>query len=167
MSPEISERAFEEAIECTLLQYGPDACAGDLTAWRETPAPYGETPPGAITGAVRRTTIARSASYRATSFNSYSRDAAQGVGEATQHHGADVVARFLNRLASEIERRGALDVLRSGIKDWVAGFGWLVSARQAASTRKSGACTRLIFFRLCASFATARRTRTVSISSCS
>ncbi|MBC7084649.1 MAG: type I restriction endonuclease subunit R, partial [Firmicutes bacterium] len=34
-----------------------------------------------------------------------------------QHHGAEVKERFLKRLASEIERRGALDVLRNGIKD--------------------------------------------------
>ncbi len=34
MSPEISERSFEEAIECALLQRGPDACAGGLR--RET-----------------------------------------------------------------------------------------------------------------------------------
>ena len=46
MSPEISERAFEEAIECALLQYGPDACTGDATAVRETSLPYGENPPG-------------------------------------------------------------------------------------------------------------------------
>lgn len=37
MSPEISERAFEAAIECALLQNGPDACAGDSSAVRETP----------------------------------------------------------------------------------------------------------------------------------
>ena len=60
MSPDITERAFEEAIECALLQNGPDACPGDATAVRE---------------------------------------------------------QFLRRLASEIERRGALDVLRSGLKD--------------------------------------------------
>ena len=46
MSPEISERCFEEAIECALLQYGPDACPGDTTAARETSPPYGVTPPG-------------------------------------------------------------------------------------------------------------------------
>ncbi len=34
-----------------------------------------------------------------------------------QHHGAAVRERFLKRLAAEIGRRGALDVLRSGIKD--------------------------------------------------
>jgi hypothetical protein len=28
---EISERSFEEAIECALLQHGPDACAGGPT----------------------------------------------------------------------------------------------------------------------------------------
>jgi hypothetical protein len=38
MTVRISERSFEEAIECTLLQYGPDACAGDPTAVRETAA---------------------------------------------------------------------------------------------------------------------------------
>jgi hypothetical protein len=26
MTPKISERSFEEAIECALLQDGPDAC---------------------------------------------------------------------------------------------------------------------------------------------
>jgi type I restriction enzyme R subunit len=46
MSPDISERSFEEAIECGLLRHGPDACAGDSTAVRETPAPYGEAVPG-------------------------------------------------------------------------------------------------------------------------
>ncbi|MBI2531063.1 MAG: type I restriction endonuclease subunit R, partial [Deltaproteobacteria bacterium] len=34
-----------------------------------------------------------------------------------QHHGANVKEQFLKRLASEIERRGGLDVLRQGIKD--------------------------------------------------
>jgi hypothetical protein len=30
MSPNVSERSFEEAIECGLLQHGPDACAGEF-----------------------------------------------------------------------------------------------------------------------------------------
>ena len=46
MSPEISERSFEEAIECGLLQYGPDACARDTSTARETSPPYGDAPPG-------------------------------------------------------------------------------------------------------------------------
>ena len=39
MSPEISERSFEEAIECGLLQYGPDSCVGRGTEVHETMAP--------------------------------------------------------------------------------------------------------------------------------
>ena len=122
MSPEISERAFEEAIECTLLQYGPDACVGDSTAWRETPASYGETPPG---GYYRR----RPEDYdRALCV--IPRDVIDFIlatqpkesEKLKQHHGADVEARFLNRLASEIEPRGALEVLRNGIKDSGCGF---------------------------------------------
>ncbi len=30
--PEVSERSFEDAIECGLLRYGPDACPGDSEA---------------------------------------------------------------------------------------------------------------------------------------
>jgi len=33
------------------------------------------------------------------------------------YHGADVKERFLKRLSSEISKRGALDVLRKGVKD--------------------------------------------------
>ncbi len=117
MSPEISERSFEEAIECGLLQYGPDACAGDATAVRETPPPYGETPPGG---------------YRKRRPEEYDRalclvprDVVDFVlatqpkewQKLAQHHGAEVREQFLKRLASEIERRGALDVLRNGLKD--------------------------------------------------
>lgn len=36
---------------------------------------------------------------------------------ARQHHGAAVKEQFLRRLAGDIERRGALDVLRNGLKD--------------------------------------------------
>lgn len=41
MSPEVSERAFEAAIECGLLEYGPDACAGDGTTVRELQPAFG------------------------------------------------------------------------------------------------------------------------------
>jgi hypothetical protein len=46
MTVEVSERSFEKTIECGLLQYGPDACSGEVTGVRETAAPYGEFPPG-------------------------------------------------------------------------------------------------------------------------
>jgi len=110
MSPEISERAFESAIECALLQYGPDACAGDATAVRETSPPYGDTPPGG---------------YRKRKPEDYDRalcllprDAVDFVlatqpkewKKLEQHHGKEAVRQqFLRRLAAEVERRGALD----------------------------------------------------------
>ncbi len=114
---EISERAFEEAIECGLLQYGPDACAGDATAVRETLPPYGENPPG---GYHRR----KPQDYdRALCL--LPRDVVDFVlatqpkewKKLEQHHGTAVREQFLKRLAAEIERRGALDVLRNGLKD--------------------------------------------------
>jgi type I restriction enzyme R subunit len=117
MSPEISERSFEEAIECGLLQQGPDACAGSASAVRETSAPYGDTQPG---GYRKR---------RPEEFDRalclLPRDVLDFVlatqpkewQKLAQHHGAAVKEQFLKRLASEIERRGALEVLRNGIKD--------------------------------------------------
>lgn len=42
MTPEVCERAFEEAIECALLRHGPDACADDDAAVRESALPYGD-----------------------------------------------------------------------------------------------------------------------------
>jgi type I restriction enzyme R subunit len=117
MSPEISERAFEEAIECALLQHGPDACAGFASAVRETSPPFGENPPGG---------------YRRRKPDDYDRtlcllprDVVDFVlatqpkewKKLAQHHGAAVREQFLKRLAAEIERRGALDVLRNGLKD--------------------------------------------------
>jgi len=117
VSPEISERSFEEAIDCGLLQYGPDACVGDSMAVRETPPPYGDTPPGG---------------YRKRKPEDYDRrlcllprDVVDFVlatqpkewKKLEQHHGAAVREQFLKRLSAEIERRGALDVLRNGLKD--------------------------------------------------
>ena len=118
MSPEISERAFEEAIECALLQNGPDACPGDATVVRESAPPYDDDPvPGG---------------YRKRRPDDYDRGLClipTGVidfllatqpkawEKLRQHHGAEVKERFLARLSREIGRRGALDVLRNGVKD--------------------------------------------------
>jgi type I restriction enzyme, R subunit len=118
MSPKISERSFEDAIECGLLQYGPDDCAGDASGVQETPPPYGETLPG---GYCRRD--GKNDYDRALCL--LPRDVVDFVlatqpkewRRLEQHHGAAVRERFLKRLAAEIEWRGALDVLRTGIKD--------------------------------------------------
>src|ERR1043166_4120209 len=117
MSLEVSERAFEAAIECGLLQRGPDACPGDATGVSETASGYGDLVPG---GYLRR----RPADYD-PGLCLVPRDTLDFV-LATQprewkmleqHYGAGVRDQFLRRLAAEIERRGALDVLRNGLKD--------------------------------------------------
>src|SRR5437868_14787043 len=117
MSPEISERSFEEAIECGLLEHGPDACVGITPAVHETLAPYGDRTAGG---------------YRKRRPEEYDRalcllprDVVDFIlatqpkewEKLRQHHGQDVQRQFLKRLGSEIERRGALDVLGNGIKD--------------------------------------------------
>ncbi len=117
MSPEVSERAFEEAIERSLLQFGPDAYVDDTTMVREAKVPFGDMPPG---GYFRR----RQADYDA-SLHLLQRDVLNFVlatqpaewKKLKQHHGDAVNEQFLKRLSSEIGRRGALDVLRTGIKD--------------------------------------------------
>ena len=117
MSPDISERAFEDAIERSLLQYGPDATPGAAKVVRDASPPFGEFPPG---GYRRR----RPEDYD-RSLCLLPRDVLDFVlatqpkawQKLKQHHGEAVQEAFIKRLASEIERRGALDVLRNGLKD--------------------------------------------------
>ena len=118
MSPEVSERAFEAAIECALLRHGPDACPGDVTAVRESPPAYGDEPaPG---GYHRRQPedYDRGLCLIPTDVLDFLLATQPKVWEQLrQHHGLDVKPRFLGRLSREIGRRGALDVLRNGVKD--------------------------------------------------
>ncbi len=118
MTPDVSERAFEAAIECALLRHGPDACPGDVVAVRESPPTFGDEPaPG---GYHRR----RPDDYDralclvpADVVDFLLATQPKQWGKLEQHHGADVKPRFLARLSREIARRGALDVLRNGVKD--------------------------------------------------
>ena len=117
MSPEISERAFEEAIECALLEHGPDACAGDSTLVREATEAYGEEVPG---GYRRRSSLDYDAGLclvPADVLNFILATQPTEWSRLEEHHGAALQDRFLKRLSREIGRRGALDVLRNGIKD--------------------------------------------------
>ena len=118
MTLQISERAFEEAIECALLRGGPDACPDDATTVRESAPEFGDEPlPG---GYLRR----RPEDYDrglclipADVVDFLLATQPRVWGKLRQHHGADVKPRFLGRLSREIARRGALDVLRNGVKD--------------------------------------------------
>ena len=121
MNTEISERAFEDAIEAALLRQGPDAVAGV----RETPAPpYGHE--GMQPGGYHRR---RPEDYD-RGLCLLSNDVLDFVlatqpkewRKLSQHYGVQVKERFLKRLSSEIDRRGALDVLRRGVKDMGCAF---------------------------------------------
>ena len=110
MNVDISERTFEDAIEATLLQHSE----GVITEER---ASYLDMPPG---GYQKR----RNEDYdRALCL--IPRDVLDFVlatqpqewKRLSQHHGTAVEEEFLKRLSSEIGRRGALDVLRNGIRD--------------------------------------------------
>ena len=109
MTVEVSERAFEDAIEEALL-YRTDAVG-------EQSGTYGDSRSG---GYFKRV----SEDYDKT-LCLIPRDVLDFIlatqpaewKKLSQHHGAMVEEQFLKRLASEIRRRGALDVLRTGIRD--------------------------------------------------
>lgn len=116
MSPEISEHSFEESIEATLTQglsnkdldgasLGAEAIgwfAGRPGGYRKrTPEEYERglcLVPDDVLDFILAT--------QATEWN-----------KLKQHHGVAVKEQFLQRVSSEITRRGALDVLRHGVKD--------------------------------------------------
>jgi hypothetical protein len=116
-SVEISEKSLEETIEKSLLQGGPDDPTGAKGAVHSPAGTYVELVPGG---------------YRKRRPEEYDRglcliprDVLDFVYAAQpkeweklkSQHGKEVKDRLLKRLASEIKQRGALDVLRRGIKD--------------------------------------------------
>ena len=118
MSPEVSERAFEKAIEAALLRHGPDARRGGAAAVRESPPAYGDDPlPGGY-GKRRPEDYDRGLCLNPADVVDFLLATQPKEWERLkQHHGSDVKPRFLGRLSREIARRGALDVLRNGVKD--------------------------------------------------
>ena len=109
MTVEVSERAFEDAIEEALL-YSTDVVG-------EQSGAYGDNQSG---GYFKRV----SDDYDKT-LCLIPRDVLDFIlatqpaewKKLSEHHGETVEEQFLRRLASEIRRRGALGVLRSGIRD--------------------------------------------------
>ena len=110
MQVEVSERAFEDAIEACLLQNSEGLIGEERGSYLDL------TPGG----------------YRKRTSEDYDRALCliredvldfvlvtqpQEWKRLSQHHGSAVEQQFLKRLASEIARRGALDVLRNGIRD--------------------------------------------------
>jgi len=114
---DISEKNFEQTIEATLLVGGPDASTGSAgVAAEATPGPFGKFAPGG---------------YRQRKPEDYDRALCLMPNDVLnfvyatqpkewekfkQQMGTDAKDRLLKRLASEIQNRGTLDVLRKGIK---------------------------------------------------
>ena len=124
MTVRVSERAFEDAIEAALLEHGPDALPDATGKVGEEPPPYHDP-------------AMRPGGYHKRRPEDYDRTLCLLPADVldfilatqpkqwqrlSQHHGAEVKARFLKRLSSEIERRGVLDVLRRGVKDMGCAF---------------------------------------------
>ena len=119
MTVDISERSFESAIEAALLRQDADLPPGSTARVREERELYGfqGMPPGGY--------HQRGPEEYARTLCLIGRDVLDFVlatqprewQRLSQHHGSAVKERFLSRLSSEIGRRGALEVLRKGVKD--------------------------------------------------
>ena len=114
----ISERSLEETIERTLLASGPDAYPVDISPLIDS------EPPEAfdfIPGGYHK----RASDEYDTAHCLIPRDVIDFIvatqpatwNRLSEHYGSDVQRQFLTRLSAEIARRGALDVLRNGVKD--------------------------------------------------
>ncbi len=118
MAVDLSEKAFEDAIEAALLSGVSGAAATTADEVRETSGIFGT--PGVpdsyrsrISHDYHRTLCLISSDVLDFILATQPKEWAR----LKQHHGIDTNERFLKRLSREIERRGTLDVLRKGVKD--------------------------------------------------
>jgi type I restriction enzyme R subunit len=113
---DVTEKNFEYIIEQTLLAGGPDADSGFLSVIAESLPDYGAYPPG---------------KFHKRTFDEYDRTFCllpkdliaflyatqpEEWAKFKKMHGEGAKDRIIQRLATEIDRRGTLDVLRKGIK---------------------------------------------------
>ncbi len=110
MYVDVSERAFEDAIEAGLLQHGQGALG-------ERRSSYLDMKPGGYTRRNSEDYDAKLCLIPRDALDFVLATQPQEWERLTQHHGEQVKERFLKRLSSELRSRGALDVLRDGIKD--------------------------------------------------
>ncbi len=110
MHVDVSERAFEDAIEAGLLQHAQGALGERRNFYLDMQL-VGYNKRHAEDYDANLCLIPRDALdfVLATQPQEWER--------LTQHHGEQVKEQFLKRLSSELRSRGALDVLRDGIKD--------------------------------------------------
>ncbi|MGH6986612.1 MAG: RNA-binding domain-containing protein [Caulobacteraceae bacterium] len=108
MTTVVRERSFEEAIEAGLTRGGHAAPGMEAPAFGE-PLPYRSRDPSKYDRTLGLLPEDVIDFVLATQPKAW--------GRLKEHHGAEVRERFLRRLASELVARGALDVLRRGVKD--------------------------------------------------
>ncbi len=110
MYVDVSEQAFEDAIEAGILRHAQGAFGEERSSYLDMkPSGYNK----------------RDSEDYDSNLCLIPRDVLDFVlatqpkqwAKLTQHHGKLVEERFLKRLSSELRSRGALDVLRNGIKD--------------------------------------------------
>ena len=110
MYVDVSERAFEDAIEASLLQHVQGQIGDIRSSYLDM----------SLGGYNKRLSEDYDRSLCLVPQNVLDFVLATQPQEwqrLSQHHGEDVKERFLKRLSSQIRNRGALDVLRNGIKD--------------------------------------------------
>ena len=106
---DVSERAFEDAIEAALLRR-----EGVVAEERHS---YVDMPSGGYSKRVSEDYDKALCLIPRDVLDFVLATQPREWKRLSEHHGTAVEERFLKRLASEIGRRGALDVLRTGIRD--------------------------------------------------
>ena len=109
MNVDVSERAFEDAIEAALLR------REGVVA--EEGSSYLDMPSGGYSKCGSEDYDTTLCLIRRDVINFLLATQPREWKRLSEHHGTMVEEQFLKRLAAEIGRRGALDVLRTGIRD--------------------------------------------------
>ena len=109
MNVDVSERAFEDAIEAALLRRN-----GVVAEERYS---YEDMPSGGYSKRVSEDYDSVLCLIPRDVIDFVLATQPREWKRLSEHHGTMVEEQFLKRLASEIGRRGALDVLRTGIRD--------------------------------------------------
>ena len=118
MTLKVSERAFEEEIEAALLRHGPDSPRNAATSLLESSLPYGDDPlPGGYHKRRPEDYDRGLCLLPADVVDFLLATQPKDWEKLQQHHGANIKPRYLGYVSREIARRGALDVLRNGVKD--------------------------------------------------
>jgi len=117
MTPVISEKALEDAIECGLLAGGEDACPKWPAMVREPQPRYGEGIPGGYHRRLPEQYVRRLCLIPRDLVDFVLATQPKTWARYLEHYGSGSKEQLVLRVSREIGKRGALDVLRKGLKD--------------------------------------------------